>query len=601
VRLGDREVVRQVYVAVRDVAWDTVSAAVSDLSIDAGPDSFLVTFRADHRSADVDFSWTGRVTGDTDGTITYEMDGAANAAFTRNRIGICLLHPERECAGEACTVEHNDGTVEDTQFPLEISPHQAFRNLRAITHRISGDLSAKVTLNGEIFETEDQRNWTDDSFKTYGTPMDLPRPVLLEAGSPVRQAAKIELVGPRPTASNTTVKSAPVRLFPVPGRGPAVGRPVPSIGIGVPTATGVSGLGDEAIRRLRPAHVRLEVFPLNPNWKSDLRAATELAQGLGAGLELALYLSADAAQEISAIKAATKGTSVTSITAFAAGAHETPNEYAAEVVPLLRDAWPGAKIGVGSAADYCQLNRGRTSVSGADFVAYSINPQIHAFDDSSIMDTLSAQATTVRSAKALYPQAGVHVAPVSLLPRFNGNVPPSPLGFGPAPGDPRQSELFTAAWAAGSYKYLAEAGAESITYFEAVGPAGLKPTETPDGSGVWPAYHPIRFIQNVTGHPGCATVPMDSSSPSSAGAFRISTEGAVHTAVFSLSEAPTIVSLEELGAELKLRELNTETMQDACADPERFWQQSEARTCEQGRLEIELGPYAVAFIQQRSG
>ena len=596
-RLGDREVVRQVYVAVRDVAWDTVPAAISDLKVESGPNSFEVTFRADHRSADVDFSWLGWVIGDTDGTITYEIDGAANAAFTRNRIGICLLHPELECAGEPCKVEHIDGTVEETQFPRDISPHQAFRNLRAITHRVTGDLSVRVTLSGEIFETEDQRNWTDDSFKTYGTPMDLPRPVHLDAGSPVRQTAKIELVGPLPAAPTGKGTSAAIRLFPRPD---ARSTPVPSVGVGVPTAASVSTMGDEAIRRLRPSHVRVEVFPLNPDWEADLRASVDLAQDMDAALELALYLSTDAGQEIQAIKAAVDDAAVKSITAFEAGAHETPNEYEAEVVPLLQATWPGTKIGVGSAADYCQLNRGRPSTHGADFVAYSINPQIHAFDNNSIMDTLSAQATTVRSAKSLYPHTAVHVAPVSLLPRFNGNVPPSLEGFGPAPGDPRQSKLFTAAWAAGSYKYLAEAGAASITYFEAVGPVGLKPSVVSGGTGVWPVYHSIRFIQDVTGQRGSAIVPMDSSSPSDAGAFRVATDDGVHTAVFSLSEKPTVVSVEGLGADLKIRELNAPTLQDACADPDRFWQQSEARACEQGRLEIELGPYAVAFIHHSS-
>jgi hypothetical protein len=250
------------------------------------------------------------------------------------------------------------------------------------------------------------------------------------------------------------------------------------------------------------------------------------------------------------------------------------------------------------------LNRGRPSADGADFVAYPINPQIHAFDDNSIMNTLSAQATTVRSAKALYPRASVHIAPVSLLPRVNGSLPPSPRGFGTAPADPRQPELFTAAWAAGSYKYLAEAGAASITYFEAVGPAGLKPVGGSGGSGdwgVWPVYHPIRFVQDIARGPGSAVVPMDSSSPASAGAFRVATDDGVHTVVFSLSEGPTVVTVEGLGGDVKLRELNAGTLQGACANPELFWQQSEARTCEQGRLEIALGPYAVAFLKHGSG
>ena len=34
------------------------------------------------------------------------------AAFLRNRIGFCVLHPGRECAGKPCRVEVDDGAVE---------------------------------------------------------------------------------------------------------------------------------------------------------------------------------------------------------------------------------------------------------------------------------------------------------------------------------------------------------------------------------------------------------------------------------------------------------------------------------------------------------
>ena len=34
-----------------------------------------------------------------------------------------------------------------------------------------------MIFNGETFEMEDQRNWTDASFKTYCTPLSLPYPI----------------------------------------------------------------------------------------------------------------------------------------------------------------------------------------------------------------------------------------------------------------------------------------------------------------------------------------------------------------------------------------------------------------------------------------
>ncbi len=591
IRLGDREVVRQIYVAVRDVTWDSVPPTVSEVSINTGRSSFEVTFKADHLGAEVDFSWLGRITGETDGSVTYEMDGIANTNFTRNRIGICLLHPERECAGLRCTVEHVDGSVEQTRFPLEISPHQAFRDLRAITHRVTDRVSATVRLDGEVFETEDQRNWTDDSFKTYGTPMDLPRPVDVEVGTPTRQTARIELAQ-APTGGPVTgvaPPTSPVRLFPMPG---AKTTSAPSIGTGAPTAPGITALGDPSLRRLAPSHVRVDVFPAKPGWEADLVAAAALSQDISAGLELALYLSDDFEKDISAIGETVGAVAVKSVTAFAAGAHETPDGYAVEVMPALRDAFEGVLCGLGSAADFCQLNRGRPSASGSDFVTFSINPQVHAFDDSSIMDTPSAQGTTVRSAKSLYPQAAVHVGPISLLPRFNANVPPSTMGFRPAPSDPRQAGLFTAAWAAASYKYLAEAGATSLTYFEAMGPAGLKPSR---GSGVYPAYHLMREVATLASN---SITPMSSASPKTANAFRVTADDGVHTVAFSQTDDTTAVRVEGIGANITVRALGPDTVDAACADPERFWRSGEPGIISDNALETELAPYSLLFIHQ---
>lgn len=43
-RIGEREIVRRVYAAVRDIDWNTVPGIVSDLAIEEKPDSFHVEF-----------------------------------------------------------------------------------------------------------------------------------------------------------------------------------------------------------------------------------------------------------------------------------------------------------------------------------------------------------------------------------------------------------------------------------------------------------------------------------------------------------------------------------------------------------------------------
>jgi hypothetical protein len=90
------------------------------------------------------------------------MDGEARSTFRRNRIGFCILHPA-DCAGVACRVTQVNGAVEETTFPQAISAHQPFFNIQSIAQRVTPTLWAEVQFSGDIFEMEDQRNWTDAS------------------------------------------------------------------------------------------------------------------------------------------------------------------------------------------------------------------------------------------------------------------------------------------------------------------------------------------------------------------------------------------------------------------------------------------------------
>ena len=202
IRLGEREVLRGIYVAVREEGWATVPAELEDLEIEAEPESFRVRFRALHRRGGVRFDWVGLVEGGKDGSITFRMSGAAGATFRRNRIGLCVLHPAEECAGRACIVETTDGDRLEQAFPALVSPHQPFRNVRAILHEVTPGVEVEVRMEGETFETEDQRNWSDASFKTYGTPLHLPYPVEVAEGTRIEQSVSVSLFG---------VTAAPVR------------------------------------------------------------------------------------------------------------------------------------------------------------------------------------------------------------------------------------------------------------------------------------------------------------------------------------------------------------------------------------------------------
>lgn len=99
-------------------------------------------------------------------------------------------------------------------------------------------------------------------------------------------------------------------------------------------------------------------------------------------------------------------------------------------------------------------------------MTYSVNPQVHAFENIDLVETLLTQAVTVESAHAFSGGLPVMVSPVTLKMRSNPNA------TGPAqdalPGtlppsvDSRQMALFGAAWTVGSIRSLAEAARPAL-------------------------------------------------------------------------------------------------------------------------------------------
>ncbi|HVR75429.1 MAG TPA: hypothetical protein VMT52_13930, partial [Planctomycetota bacterium] len=244
IRLGDVEIVRRLHVSVRDRNWGTVAPRLSNVVVEKHADSFRVSFDAESREGEIDFAWRGEVTGAPDGTIAYTLDGEARSDFLRNRLGFCILHPIRECAGAPCRVVHADGSVEEGTFPRLIAPRAPFQEMRAIFHEVTPGVRADLEMEGEIFEMEDQRNWTDASFKTFCTPLRIPFPAAVSRGARIAQSVTLRLRGkapPRPARAPGDQVSIEVH-----GGG---GRPLPEMGLGA--ASHGEPLTEREILRLR--------------------------------------------------------------------------------------------------------------------------------------------------------------------------------------------------------------------------------------------------------------------------------------------------------------------------------------------------------------
>ncbi len=151
----------------------------------------------------------------------------------------------------------------------------------------------------------------------------------------------------------------------------------------------------------------------------------------------------------------------------------TPAELVKQARPILSALAPDAPIGGGTNLYFVHLNRAHPPVDQLDFVAYTINPQVHAFDLVSLVENMTAQPSTVASTRAFSGDRPIVISPITLRARFNADAsgpeaPPAP-GELPDAVDARQPTGFAAAWTLGSLSNLAQAGVASLTYYETTG------------------------------------------------------------------------------------------------------------------------------------
>lgn len=451
ISLGGLEVARRIYFALRDRNWVTVPGRIEDLQLRRDTDSFEIRYHCDHSAGGIDFRWEARIAGDRHGTVRFEAAGRAHSDFLRNRIGLCVHHPLRECAGLTVRLNGRRG-----EFPRLVSPHQPLTNFRRLGYSLLPGLDVEFRFEGETFETEDHRNWGDANYKTYGTPLALPFPVRVRRGDEVRQAVTLRLEGRVPEALPERAAS---RLG-LPERW----RPLPPIGFVYS--------GGRVPVELAPAHLRVDL------------AAGQQPPALPAPLELAVHLEPGReSEQLRALSASSRPPA--RVLVF----HRAEKVTGMRWIEQARRLLPGTPVVGGTDMWFAELNRDRPPLP-APPVAFALSPQVHASDELSMIENLEAFPQMLETAHSFLKGAPVHVTPITLKPRFNPVATDAAAPFDNT--DPRQSTPFAAAWTLGALASLLEGGPASLTFYETYGPRGLEGDQ-----GRYPVY---RLFEALAGY-----------------------------------------------------------------------------------------------------
>ncbi len=609
VRYRGIEILRGISFLVRDKSWGTYSPTIKELKIQQRPDGFAIKYNATCRDGDQEIAYEASIAADASGWLIFFATATPVTDFVTNRTGFVVLHPLEGVAGKPVQVVHADGSREKGAFPKLISPGQPIFDIRSLKHTVVPGVSATVSMEGDKFEMEDHRNWTDASYKTYIRPLRNPWPYTLKKGKPFTQSVALRIEG-KPKQRLARHAGNVVEI--------TVGAPqnrIPALGSGVPMKEAKAALlKSDLIAAAGLAHLVCQIDGREKGLAEAAASFRELKDRTGIPISLEIILPArdTATKEADEIAAAVRDgglqpdavviTQAYDLKSFQPGTpHPGPNY--AELASAARSAFPGIRIGGGMLSYFTELNRKRPPQGLFDFITHTACPLVHSADDVSVIETLESLPWIFASTRAIIGKTPYHMGPTGIACRDN------PYGATSAPNpnndrvcladmDPRQRGLFGAAWNLGFIAEAARAGLDAIALGAVTGPQGAiyvkgsqwQPWFDDNSAPVYPVYHILAGLAPASGARRYETI---SPKPSAIAALAYESQSGPVTWLANLTAATQQVKVKGMKGNVLMHVLDDQSFESSAQDP-KFLAKDGARLKRLSTLE--LGPYAVARI-----
>lgn len=482
IRVDGTEIIRGIQYLVRDSDWGTPAPVIGEVHVEERGDGIAIAYEAQCVMPDgASLTYTAQISVHDTG-LEFAVEAQAIDDLTVNRLGFCVLHPA-SLAGAPLHVDHGDGSSEDARFPDLIDPWQPFTDIVALTHRQDG-VTVSCTLDGDSFEMEDQRNWSDASYKTYVRPLAKPWPYSVAAGTVDRQSVKLNVAGTISTKPESTLRAIEIEI------GEPVGT-MPRIGLVVTPDEADDFIAQQTLLTDCGVQDLLLSFDATAgHGYADMAALAHAVAGLPhrKTLECVIAATGNLDLELAAIadQVARSGLALDAVSVFPApDLRSTPPSSVwpdcpplADIYAAARRAFPGLSLGGGMYGYFTELNRKRPPLEPLDFVSHATCPIVHAADDLSVMQSLEAVPHILRSARAIIGDKPYRLGPVAIGMRQNPyglRTMPNPHRerIAMATTDPRQDGQFAAAWIIGYVAATEQAALDTLTLGALTGPLGV--------------------------------------------------------------------------------------------------------------------------------
>jgi len=609
VRIGEAETIRSIAFVVRDRNWSTPVPEITNLKIEESSGGFKVVVDALCRTLDGNLAWHAEFTGARDGTIHCIGTAKTERDFLTCRTGFVILHPLSGVVGKAMKIEHIDGSIEQSTIPEQILSDQPFLLVRAMMHEPMPGVTAQIRMEGDSWETEDHRNWTDASFKTYCRPLSLPYPYTIPANSEVRHTVTLTFSGKLPAAPAKSGGAVAVKL------GREAGH-MPRIGLSVLPEDAAAALSVAALtRQAAPQHLNCRVDLRARDWERPIPLYRDLTQKTGAEAVLEIIIPGDAAPDgelgpvAGAIgKAGLKPAAVivtptADLKSYPPGTPFPDNVPSwTDIAAAARRRFPGLRIGGGMLSNFTELNRKRPPKGVFDFITHATSALVHAADDRSVMETLESIGHIIRATKSIIGDSAYRLGPSHIGNSFNpyGDAyteNPENRRVTMARIEPRHRGLFGAAWHLGYISQVAQGGLEAVTMASPVGEFGIAYAklahtqpwfDTAGDAQVYPVFHVIRGLAAAAGSPHMEA-KSDDTERLRCVAWRKGSS--LHLWLANLRDGPLDVTLEDFPRSGTIGSLDERTFEAAVRDSA-FGDKSAAFS----GTSVKLAPLATAWL-----
>lgn len=468
--LRAHELIRLVYVAIRDPSWNTVPTVPLSVHLCSEAGYFFVKVKARATGSSLDLEWELVARGSTDGSLEMNFRARALRDCAFARIGLCL-HFDAERFKAAPWEAENLTNSCSAQFPSAIHPQflvngvlqpciPAFSRMRITLGKLT---SIALSLEGDQFEIEDQRNWTDATFKAYTTPLALGELHHLTTGETIEQKLHISCQAPtEPRPASQAVIQA--RALP-----PMERRHLPQLGAALPPISSC----DQAIPSIQFSYWRVDI-----RTESDTEAiASYIKKFHGTqGVELVLHPDVVPDQKLDMLLSTVARCGSLMRVILLGGPESLPSpDKVLALKAKIKGISEELPVGAGAPGAYADIARDLNDFSEVDFVSFPISPQAHVFDNLSIFETLPIQEQVVRAAIQRTAGGKVIVSPLTF-----GLQAHSPQADSRLQGRDRRIDEIGAAWLGASLGRLAFGGANAVTLAPDLWMTPGPPTELTD-------------------------------------------------------------------------------------------------------------------------